>query len=140
MRPGELVALCERWQEGLRSQDARVIEQLYSEDAEIQSPMAGSVSGREGIAKLSEAFFSAFPHPAFVFEPPIISDDRAAIAADVTAQHVGRFMGLAPTGRSVHFTIVFLLDFRDGFIVRDRRIYDFTGLLVQVGVLKAKPA
>jgi hypothetical protein len=29
--------------------------------------------------------------------------------------------------------------FRDGLIIEERRIYDFTGLLVQVGVLKAKP-
>ena len=29
---------------------------------------------------------------------------------------------------------------RDGLIVRDRRIYDFTGLLLQIGILKAKPA
>jgi hypothetical protein len=29
---------------------------------------------------------------------------------------------------------------QDGFIARERRIYDFTGLLVQVGAIKAKPA
>ena len=29
---------------------------------------------------------------------------------------------------------------RDGHIVHERRIYDFTGILVQVGLLKAKPA
>jgi len=29
---------------------------------------------------------------------------------------------------------------RNGKIVHERRIYDFTGLLVQIGVLKAKPA
>jgi hypothetical protein len=34
---------------------------------------------------------------------------------------------------------VFLLDVQDHHIVHDRRIYDFTGLLVQIGVLKAKP-
>jgi hypothetical protein len=28
----------------------------------------------------------------------------------------------------------------DGLIVHERRIYDFTGMLVQIGVLKAKPA
>jgi hypothetical protein len=28
----------------------------------------------------------------------------------------------------------------NGKIVRERRIFDFTGLLVQIGVLKAKPA
>jgi hypothetical protein len=28
----------------------------------------------------------------------------------------------------------------DGLIEHERRIYDFTGLLVQIGVLRAKPA
>jgi hypothetical protein len=28
----------------------------------------------------------------------------------------------------------------DGLIASERRIYDFTGLLVQLGVLRAKPA
>jgi hypothetical protein len=36
--------------------------------------------------------------------------------------------------------VVFLYEFKDGKIVRDRRVYDFTGLLIQVGTLKAKPA
>jgi hypothetical protein len=35
--------------------------------------------------------------------------------------------------------VIFLLEFRHGAIVRDRRVYDFTGFLVQIGVLKAKP-
>jgi len=35
---------------------------------------------------------------------------------------------------------VFLYDLRDGRIAHERRIYDFTGLLIQAGLLKAKPA
>jgi hypothetical protein len=27
----------------------------------------------------------------------------------------------------------------NGRIIRERRVYDFTGLLIQVGLLKAKP-
>jgi hypothetical protein len=34
---------------------------------------------------------------------------------------------------------VFFYELRDGLIVRERRVYDFTGVLVQVGLLKAKP-
>ena len=43
----------------------------------------------------------------------------------------------AQTGE-VMFTAVARL--KDGQIARERRIYDFTGLLVQIGLLKAKPA
>ncbi len=28
---------------------------------------------------------------------------------------------------------------KDGKVVHERRIYDFTGMLIQIGVLKAKP-
>jgi hypothetical protein len=35
---------------------------------------------------------------------------------------------------------VFFYQLEHGKIVRERRVYDFTGLLLQIGVLKAKPA
>ena len=31
------------------------------------------------------------------------------------------------------------LSLKDGAIVREQRIYDFTGMLIQIGLLKAKP-
>jgi len=36
--------------------------------------------------------------------------------------------------------MVFVCRVADGFVTHERRIYDFTGMLVQLGVLKAKPA
>jgi len=53
--------------------------------------------------------------------------------------HVGEFFGFAGTGRRMEVTIACVLTFVDGLITEERRIYDFTGLLVQIGVLKAKP-
>jgi predicted ester cyclase len=140
MTATELVAFCQRWKEVMQRQDIDAAAEFYSQDAEIQSPLAGSVIGREGFLKASEAFSGAFADATIVFEPPIVGDDRAAVVGEINAHHVGPLMGLAPTGRSVHVTIAFALDIRDGLIVRDRRIYDFTGMLVQAGVLKAKPA
>ena len=49
-------------------------------------------------------------------------------------------MGLPPTDRPFSISLVSLCDLRDGLIARERRIYDFTGLLLQVGAIKAKPA
>ena len=36
--------------------------------------------------------------------------------------------------------MVFLFTMRDGMIQHERRLYGFTGLMIQLGVLKAKPA
>jgi hypothetical protein len=43
-------------------------------------------------------------------------------------------------GRHVDATCAFIYTLSDGFIVHERRVLDFTGVLVQVGVLRAKPA
>ena len=47
---------------------------------------------------------------------------------------------MPPTQKAFEFPLVRLFTLRDGQIAHERRIYDFTGLLVQVGALKAKPA
>jgi hypothetical protein len=35
--------------------------------------------------------------------------------------------------------VVLMYTLKDGQVVREKRIYDFTGMLIQIGVLKAKP-
>ena len=42
--------------------------------------------------------------------------------------------------KRIERTIAYFLTFRDGLIVNERRLYDFTNMLMQLGVLKAKPA
>jgi len=112
---------------------------LYSETARVDSPFAGNVSGREAIVRASEAFFNAFPDAEINEDSPTIDGDRAAIVAEMVGTHEGEILGLAPTGRPFRIPMAFILMLQDGKIVYERRIYDFTGLLVQIGVLKAKP-
>jgi steroid delta-isomerase-like uncharacterized protein len=135
-----VATLVERWEDAQKRHDADAVAAFYAETAEIDSPIAGHVTGREGVIKSAEAFYSAFPDMVATFEAPIICADRVALVGSFSGRQVGTFMGLAPTGKAIRFTVVFLLDIHDGEIVRDRRVYDFTGVLVQVGVLKAKPA
>jgi hypothetical protein len=58
----------------------------------------------------------------------------------VTAKHVGEFMGLPGTNRLFTIQGVRIFDVANGFITHEKRMYDFTALLVQVGVLRARPA
>ena len=70
-----------------------------------------------------------------VIDPPL-----AVLFMEFSGTHAGDFFGLPATGRRVHGTGAFVYRLRDGCIEHERRILDFTGVLVQVGVLKAKPA
>ena len=70
----------------------------------------------------------------------LIDGDSIAQILTIEGTDDGQFLGLPPTGKSFRVPAVFLYDLKDGQIARERRIYDFTGVLMQFGLLKAKPA
>ena len=136
----DVLAVLDRRRVAIERRDMTALGELYVRAARLDSPLAGSVQGPDAIVRSVGDFFAAFPDAVIVEDPAIVDGDRAAIVAEVTGTHVGAFMGLAPTGRAFRFWIVFAFTLDGGRIAHERRIYDFTGLLVQIGVLKAKPA
>jgi steroid delta-isomerase-like uncharacterized protein len=136
----EVAALLETRLAALARRDIAAVMQLHTDDCVVDSPLGGHASGPDAIRKVYDAWLAAFPDAEWAVEPPIVDGDRVAQATTVTGSDVGGFMGLPPTGKRFTLPIVFLLVVRDGRIQYERRIYDFTGLLIQLGVLKAKPA
>jgi steroid delta-isomerase-like uncharacterized protein len=135
----DVVKLVDTWEIALERRDSLGFSQVYSDNVALESPLGGSVGGREAVRKAFEGFFKAFPDATFLFEPPRIDGDEVVIVCSIAGTHSGGFAGLPPSGNPFRFQLVFLLTLRDGQIVRDRRIYDFTGLMVQIGMIKAKP-
>ena len=139
MTHDEMLDLCRRYQDIYDRRDLKALAEIYSDAVTLESPMAGTVTGRDAAVDAAKGFFTALPDMVITTEPPVIDGDRAAIVAEASGTHIGNFMGLAPTDKRFRFRLVYLLEVKDGQIVHDRRIYDFTGLMVQLGVLKAKP-
>jgi steroid delta-isomerase-like uncharacterized protein len=132
--------LIARVQEAWNRRDATALADFHAEDCVVESPVAGGQArGREAIARSYQAFFHAFPDLALRYEEPLIDGGRVVLIARISGTDHGGFMGLQPTGRFVDFPCALLFDVEKGLIVRERRIYDFTGLAVQVGAIKAKP-
>jgi steroid delta-isomerase-like uncharacterized protein len=140
MTRDDILDLCRRWQDAFARRDLDGLAALYADDAVLDRPLAGMVTGSDALAQAHGGLFAAFPDLTQTFEAPLVDGDRAALIAESAGTHTGTFMGLPPSGRPFRLRLVFLLDVSGGLIVRDRRFYDFTGLLIQVGVLKAKPA
>jgi steroid delta-isomerase-like uncharacterized protein len=135
----EIAALIDRWQTAVETRNADVYSRLYAETAVLESPLAGTVAGRDGLRRAFDAFFNAFPDASFSFEAPRIDGESVVVVCSIAGTHAGGFAGLPASGNPFRFSLVFLLVVRDGEVHRDRRIYDFTGLMVQIGMLKAKP-
>jgi predicted ester cyclase len=138
MTRDEIVAFFDRRQELYRELDAAALAADYADDAIIQSPMAGVHHGREAEAAFRH-WFNAFRDITQTLDAVIIDGDRVAEVRSLRGTQVGEFLGLAPTKKAFHLSIVSLYELKDGKIVHERRIYDFTGLLIQIGVLKVKP-
>ena len=140
MTRDEIEALFARRLDALSCLDAAALASDCSEDCVVDSPFAGgSAAGRVAIQQVTAAFFRAFSDLTFRPESLVIDDDRAAWLLHARGTHRGEFMGMAATGRQVNFRMAVFYELRDGLIVRECRVYDFTGLLIQVGAIKVKP-
>jgi hypothetical protein len=134
-----VLKLFARREQAWRDRDPEALAASHAEHGTVASPMFTTVRGRREILEAYRSLFRIFPDWTLTGEDLVIDGDRVAQPFTTTATHVGEFMGLAGTGR--RFTIQGVLVFRleDGLIADERRIYDFTGLLVQIGILRTKP-
>lgn len=135
----EIAALFARRQEAYDDLDASALAADYADDVVIESPLSGS-HGKADAERNLRAVFSAFMDLKVTFEALIIDGPHVAQVATSEGTNMGGLMGLSPSGRHFKMLTSFFYEVRGGKIVREQRIYDFTGLLVQVGILKAKPA
>jgi steroid delta-isomerase-like uncharacterized protein len=141
MTSDEITAFISRHAGAWNRRDAAALCANHAEDGVLASPMFGRVAGRARICGTYTALFAAFPDWEIRYDTPIVAGDRLAVLFSTTATHKGDFMGLAGTGKRCAFEGVSLFQLGPSLlIVEERRFYDFTGLLTQVGVLRVRPA
>jgi steroid delta-isomerase-like uncharacterized protein len=140
MTRAEIAAFFDGRQALWRQRDAAALAHSHSATCVVESPAAGTVTGREAIQEIYAAWFRAFPDLDMHFTDLVIDGDRVVLTAFCQGTNVGGFMGLPASGKRFKFPVVMVCTLADGEIVHERRIYDFTGMLIQIGMLKAKPA
>ena len=137
----ELQGIAERYVETWQRRDPAAIAQYHASDGVAESPIYATLRGRKAIEDASRAFFTSFPDATLEIDAILVDAPRVAIFTTVNATHVNEFFGMPGTNRHIEFRNARLMEMDEqGLIAHERRIYDFTGLLVQIGVLRAKPA
>jgi steroid delta-isomerase-like uncharacterized protein len=119
-------------------QDAAALARDYAADCIIESPSGGVHQGPAAAEQVLRTVFDALDIKVHD-ESLLIDGNSVAQVVTVEGTDSGQFLGLPPTGKSFRMPAVLVYELKDGLIVRERRIYDFTGVLVQVGLFKAKP-
>jgi len=139
MTRAEIEALFAIRQRAYDSLDAATLASHYSDDAVIESP----ISGRHGKAEAQQnlaGVFRTFLDIKMRTDALMIDGGCVTHVLLMEGTNLGGMFGLLPSGKSFKLPGVFLYEMVGGKIIRERRVYDFTGLLVQVGVLQARPA
>ena len=135
----EILALLKRRQAAWAARDPAALAATHAENGTVASPMGGVLEGRAEIERIYRLWMSAFTDIAVQQDDVLIDGDRVVTLSRLSGTHTGEFFGLAPGGRRVEVQVALVMTVANGLVVEERRIYDFTGVLVQVGVLKAKP-
>jgi steroid delta-isomerase-like uncharacterized protein len=139
MTRADIVAFFDRRQTAYDNLDAATLAADYAADCMVDSPTGGTHTGRAAVEKVLQTVFDAFLDMKTRTDSLVIDGHHVAQALSIEGTNIGGFMGLSASGKPFRLPAVFLYELRDRQIVRERRIYDFTGLLTQIGVLKTKP-
>ena len=138
MTRNEILAFFQRRQEAYEDLDAKTLAADYTDAALIESPSTGVHRGRDA-EKALRAVFDGLPDITMSFDDLVIDGDVVVTVMSCEGTHMREFLGFEPTGKRFQMSMAFVHRLKERKIVHERRIYDFTGVLLQIGVLKAKP-
>jgi predicted ester cyclase len=141
MNREDIVALFARREEAWRRHDAAALAADHAEDSVAESPLQGRLEGRRRIAESYDYWFTAFPDLTYSLRDLLIDGHRIAQFFSIRGTQAAPFCGVQPTGRRIDFggVCLFTLGPNDLF-VREERLYDVSGVLMQLGLLKMKQA
>ena len=139
MTRAEVVAFFDRRQRAYDNLDAAALAADYADDCIVDSPTGGTHTSRTAVKKVLQDVFDAFLDMKTRTDSLVIDGNLVVQVLSIEGTNFGGLLGLPASGKPFSLAAVFLYEFKDRQIVREHRIYDFIGMLTQIGVLKTKP-
>ena len=139
MNREDIVALFARREAAWTRHDAAGLAADHAENSIAESPLQGRLEGRPRIAEGYDYWFKSFPDLAYSIRELVIDGDRIAQFFSIRGTQSAPFGGVPATGRRIDFNGVCLFTLgADGLFIREQRLYDVSGVLLQLGLLKMK--
>jgi len=140
MTRGEIEALIQSWVRAWSAQDLKAILACYDEAAELDSPLVRTVHGVDAIGRSFRSLGVAFTDVETDVHDVVVDVDnqQAVVVFTIHATHRGEFLGFPASKRRTATPSSFIFRLKNGRIVSERRLYDFGGFLMQLGIIKTK--
>ena len=131
--------LAERHRDAWQRRDPVALAACHHPDGVIVGPLFATQRGRAAIEASYAALFTAFPDLTLTVDATVVDLPYVANFETLRGSHRSEFLGYPGTNKRIEITLARLMTVENGLITHQRVVYDFTGLLVQLGVLRAKP-
>jgi len=112
--------------------DLKVMDEVFAANVVDLLPLKGQTLGVEGFKERLTKFRSSFPDLSFTIETMIAEGDMVAERTTLRGTHLGKFMGVAATGKQVTGNMMAFNKFADGKVVERGRIINVFGMVRQI--------
>lgn len=114
---------------------SRTIDELVEPDARIRTPVPVAARGAQLLKEVFSRLTTAFPDLHITIEDLIAEGDKIVSRNTVTGTHLGEYMGIPPTGRSITYNEIFVVRFVDGRVAETWGVVDILSQLRQLDVV-----
>jgi steroid delta-isomerase-like uncharacterized protein len=114
---------------------SRAIDELVLPDAQIRTPLPIDATGAEKLKRVWAMLFGVYPDLHLTVEDLIAEGDKVVVRNTVTGTQRGEYMGVAPTGKAVTYSEIFIFRFVDGRVAETWGVVDVLAQMRQIGVL-----
>ncbi|GAB3435640.1 ester cyclase [Flindersiella endophytica] len=114
---------------------ARMIDEVFAPDVRVGTPLPLETTGAEAMKEVFVRLLQAFPDLHITVEDVIAEGDKVVCRNTVTGTHLGEYLGIPATGRSVTYKEIMILRFDNGRVVETWGVVDVHAQLKQLGVL-----
>jgi steroid delta-isomerase-like uncharacterized protein len=113
----------------------KTIDEVFEPDVRISTPLPVDATGALVIKEVFTTLLRAYPDLHIAVDDLIEEGDKVVARQTVTGTHLGEYMGLPPTGRSVAYNEIFVFRYVDGRIAETWGVVDVLSQMRQLGVL-----
>jgi predicted ester cyclase len=117
---------------------SKTIDELVEPDAMIRTPLPGDATGAQALKQVWAVLLAAFPDLQLTVEDLIGEGDKVVARIVVTGTHLGQYMGMEPTGKSIAYDEIFIFGFVDGRVAQTWGVVDVYAQMKQLGVVPAE--
>lgn len=114
---------------------ATTIGEVVEPDVRLRTPLPVGVTGARALVEVFVRLRRAFPDLHVAVEDMIAEGDRVVCRNTVTGTHLGEYLGIPPTGRSISYAEMFVFRFNGGRIVETWGVVDILSQLRQLGAV-----